>query len=112
MGKYRIGIVKKTISFIIILFFVVTLTVTAVSAQNNLQARFSYCVDGHTVCFNDNSTGNPTSWNWNFGDGISSSEKNPCHIYAENEPENLVILSVSDSTGHESSYDQIVNIEK
>ncbi|MGV8130300.1 MAG: PKD domain-containing protein, partial [Methanolinea sp.] len=28
-----------------------------------------------------NSTGNPTSWLWNFGDGATSTEKNPCHTY-------------------------------
>ncbi len=34
-----------------------------------------------TVSFTDQSTGSPTSWNWNFGDGTYSTEKNPLHIY-------------------------------
>ena len=34
-----------------------------------------------TVQFNDNSTGNPTSWSWNFGDGSTSTQQNPLHIY-------------------------------
>ncbi|WP_292347091.1 PKD domain-containing protein [Methanoregula sp. PtaB.Bin085] len=33
------------------------------------------------VQFTDTSTGNPTSWNWLFGDGNSSVERNPSHIY-------------------------------
>ncbi len=34
-----------------------------------------------TVTFNDQSTGSPTSWDWNFGDGVTSTEKNPIHTY-------------------------------
>ena len=34
-----------------------------------------------TVSFTDQSTGSPASWNWNFGDGNTSTEKNPAHKY-------------------------------
>ncbi len=34
-----------------------------------------------TVQFTDKSTGSPTSWNWNFGDGATSTGQNPAHIY-------------------------------
>lgn len=33
------------------------------------------------VVFTDKSTGTPTSWNWNFGDGTSSTTRNPVHKY-------------------------------
>ena len=33
------------------------------------------------VEFTDTSTGNPVSWNWNFGDGSSSTARHPTHIY-------------------------------
>jgi PKD repeat protein len=33
------------------------------------------------VHFSDLSIGNITSWNWNFGDGSASTEKNPTHTY-------------------------------
>jgi len=33
------------------------------------------------VKFNDLSTGSPTQWAWDFGDGGTSSEQNPMHIY-------------------------------
>jgi PKD repeat protein len=34
-----------------------------------------------TVAFTDTSEGNPTSWNWEFGDGATSTERNPVHEY-------------------------------
>jgi hypothetical protein len=33
------------------------------------------------VKFTDKSKGSPTSWYWSFGDGSSSTEQNPVHIY-------------------------------
>jgi len=35
-----------------------------------------------SVLFTDESTNEPTSWSWEFGDGNSSSEQNPTHTYA------------------------------
>jgi PKD repeat protein len=34
-----------------------------------------------TVFFSDRSTGNPTAWKWDFGDGATSTEQNPSHVY-------------------------------
>lgn len=33
------------------------------------------------VQFTDTSTGSPTNWDWNFGDGTSSTAQNPSHVY-------------------------------
>ncbi len=33
------------------------------------------------VSFTDKSTGDPTTWDWDFGDGNVSTDKNPVHIY-------------------------------
>jgi PKD repeat protein len=34
-----------------------------------------------TIAFTDRSAGSPTSWNWEFGDGETSTDKNPSHTY-------------------------------
>jgi PKD repeat protein len=34
-----------------------------------------------TVQFNDTSSNSPTSWNWSFGDGNYSTDKNPSYTY-------------------------------
>ena len=36
-----------------------------------------------TVVFSDDSTGNPTAWFWQFGDGTVSTEQDPTHVYTE-----------------------------
>jgi PKD repeat protein len=36
-----------------------------------------------TVTFTDTSSGDPDSWSWEFGDGGSSAEQSPTHVYEE-----------------------------
>ena len=50
-----------------------------------------------SVTFTDQSTGNPTSWKWTFGDGDSSLLQNPVHIY-QSTGSYTVKLSISDGT--------------
>ena len=45
-------------------------------------ASFLSFVNHLEVTFTDTSTGNPTSWAWNFGDNGTSTQQNPVHIYA------------------------------
>jgi PKD repeat protein len=55
-------------------------------------------VEPFTVKFTDLSTGNPTSWSWDFGDGTTSIEQNPTHVY-QKEGSYDVTLTVSNSYG-------------
>jgi parallel beta-helix repeat protein len=55
-----------------------------------------------TIKFTDTSTGNPTSWYWDFGDGSTSTEKNPTHTYTT--PGNYTVsLTVSDENNTNST---------
>ncbi|MDH4169391.1 MAG: PKD domain-containing protein [Acidimicrobiia bacterium] len=53
---------------------------------------------GETVSFTDLSTGSPTSWSWDFGDGTTSSEQNPQHAYSRAD-RFVVSLTVSNAAG-------------
>jgi PKD repeat protein len=76
-----------------------TLTVASITL---LSASFSFApsspVPGQAVQFTDVSTGNPTSWLWNFGDGSTSTAQNPSHIFAA-AGSRTVTLTVSNATG-------------
>jgi uncharacterized protein (TIGR02145 family) len=39
-------------------------------------------IKGDTIQFSDESTNNPSSWSWNFGDGNTSTSQNPTHVYS------------------------------
>lgn len=79
-------------------------TVTVKSPEVPLGASFSYTpglpTPGQAVNFTDASKGNPTSWQWDFGDGIKDTSENPSHIYAAagSYGVTLTISAGSDST--------------
>jgi PKD repeat protein len=49
----------------------------------NFSASATSGVAPLNVQFTDTSTGSPTSWAWTFGDGGTSTAKNPSHVFAD-----------------------------
>ncbi|MFN0166791.1 MAG: PKD domain-containing protein [Bryobacteraceae bacterium] len=67
-----------------------------------VEARWSFQVvdmDRRLVYFKDESYGNITGWKWDFGDGKTSTERNPTHQY-EKSGEYTVVLDVAGPQGN------------
>ncbi len=72
-------------------------------------SNFTYNAAELTVSFTDNSSNNPTSWSWNFGDGNLSTLQNPSYTY--NAPgEYLVTLVVTNDCGSDTYQETIMVI--
>lgn len=73
-------------------------------------ARFSFTPvhpqPGDEVRFSDESTGEPTSWLWDFGDGQTSQEENPGHTYTT-AGSKTVTLVVSNAFGSDSAVKEL-----
>jgi gliding motility-associated-like protein len=71
------------------------------------------CRPADTATFTDLSSGDITSWQWNFGNGQTSILQNPPTTYysiSENYPAFSVSLKVSDSTGCKDSIYHLVKV--
>lgn len=68
--------------------------------------------EGSLASFTDQSTplGSVTGWNWNFGDGNSSTVQNPTHNYANSGSFNVKLVTSVGTTGCKDSITQTVNI--
>ncbi|MBD3855520.1 MAG: PKD domain-containing protein [Acidobacteria bacterium] len=61
---------------------------------------------GDEVRFSDESTGEPTIWMWDFGDGQTSDQQNPTHTYTTSGSK-TVTLVVSNSVGSDSTVKEV-----
>ena len=57
------------------------ITVNSLVPGAEFSANKTTINQGDAVIFSDQSANNPTSWNWDFGDGNSSTVQNPTHTY-------------------------------
>lgn len=59
-------------------------TIESIPSNCQVQGNGTSCTGTTTVQFIDKSTGNVTSWAWDFGDNKTSTEQNPSHTYTTN----------------------------
>lgn len=69
-----------------------------------LVPAFSYAVVGDTVYFTDLTSG-AVSWFWDFGDGNTSNEANPFHVFEQGN--HLICLTVSDGCSAATTCDSV-----
>lgn len=74
---------------------------TTVTVQRLPRADFTFGTNNLVVVFTDTSTGRPSSWLWDFGDGNSSTQQNPTHRYAA-AATYVVTLRATNSQGSDS----------
>jgi hypothetical protein len=72
------------------------------SVQPELYAEWNYQVvnmERRVVAFTDESIGEITSWNWDFGDGTTSTEQHPIHTFSESQMRPVITLEVTGKGG-------------
>jgi len=63
-----------------------------------------------SVQFQDTSSGDPTSWLWDFGDGATSKEQHPAHLYAL--PGDYVVTLTASKKSSSDTTSQLVNVTR
>jgi len=72
------------------------------AGSSNMLAQFSVATNGQVATFTDISTGGPTLWAWDFGDGTVSAIEHPTKTYLT-AGKYTVSLTVSNSAGTSTS---------
>ena len=77
---------------------------STIGIQRLPRASFTVLPDpaSRSAVFTDTSTGKPTNWAWDFGDGATSAQQNPAHIYGA-KGTYIITLTVSNAQGSSSA---------
>ena len=78
----------------------VTLTVQPPAPVASFTFAPSAPLTGQPVDFTDASTNQPTSWTWDFGDGTTSTDRNPTHSYATPGPKTVTLTATNITGSH------------
>lgn len=80
-----------------------------ISVSSDPVCNFNASISGPTVQFTNSSVGNIVSYQWNFGNGETSTQQNPTITYA-NSGSYSVLLTVTSSNGCQSVSAKIITI--
>ncbi len=101
---------KKCFLFASLIAMVAVLATSCKPKEEDPRALFSYSDDGLEVTF-ENLSKNAVSFVWEFGDGKTSTEKNPVHVY-EKYGDYTVTLTAKNGTGAKHVYEDEINLVK
>ncbi len=107
---------KKTLVFLFVIL-IIGVFISSCGDDDRLplvtgEASFTYVVDGLTVSFTNTSTVSGTvTYTWDFGDGKTSTEKDPVHTYA-GKIEHRVTLTVTDDQGGTHPTSTIISVDR
>ncbi len=88
----------------------ITVNVCSVPVAAFTPSQTTIC-ENDCINFVDNSTGNPTSWAWDFGNGMTSVVQNPTNICYATAGVYVVMLTATNATGSSSTTQNItVNV--
>ena len=75
--------------------------------------NFTWNTVGYTVTFTDATTNTPSQWEWDFGDGNTSTLQNPSHTYAAVGPYIVCLTAINncDTAVHCNTVNDIVSVE-
>ena len=97
--------IKRKAAIVAMLFAVIFMFSAGLAlAQDSeeLNADFTYSAEGEKVIFESTSTGNITSYYWEFPDGSNSTKQNPIHEFKKENEYYAVNLTVTDEFGAKS----------
>lgn len=70
-------------------------SITASTVCNIPISDFTSVITNKSVAFTDTSTNTPTAWAWTFGDGQSSTLRNPTHVYTTEGTYNVTLTTIN-----------------
>lgn len=62
------------------------------------------------VAFTDESENDPTSWEWDFGDGSTSTQQNPVHNYTEDGVYDVTLTACNDTGCDTQTFNNIITV--
>jgi hypothetical protein len=81
---------------------------TTVTIQRLPRADFTFGTNNLTVVFTDTTTGRPTRWQWDFGDGNTSTLQNPTHTYSA--PGTYVVTLIASNSQGSDTISKFVSV--
>ena len=81
---------------------------TTVTIQRLPRADFTFGTNNLTVVFTDTTAGRPTRWQWDFGDGNTSTLQNPTHTYSA--PGTFVVTLIASNSQGSDTISKFVSV--